>query len=90
MKEKLDKYINGIDFMNMMKGIQTKLNLMRESTLKAETEEIERADFFYLNKLKEQQEVLGELLETKRLPAEKKCMDVDETATFLTQVYKES
>ena len=33
--------------------------------------------------------MLGELLETRRMP-DKKYKDPDETATFLTQVYKES
>ena len=53
-----------------------------------ETDEEERKDFFNLNVVKEKEMVLAELLETRKMPQKK--FVPGETATFLTQVYKDS
>ena len=48
--------------------------------------EMERQDFFFLNAIKEKEQALAELLETRKMPKR----GADEATTFLTQVYKES
>ena len=52
---KLDKYINGIEFKDMIVAIQTKLEkkLYEDAPAKKENSDQDRTDFFYLKTLKE-------------------------------------
>jgi len=51
---------------------------------------MDREDFFFLNTIKEKQEELAILLETRKMPEDSKKPRGVEAATFLTQVFKES
>lgn len=48
----------------------------------SDDEDINLKDFFYLNDIKEKEMVLGELLETRKMPTKK--FGVGIAATFLT------